>query len=136
MFLVSGRDILGTLLELFSWIGIPLGITFLLVALLVRGVSGRWEETTAVIVRESAPLEARWMAHDGSIHSRVLEDHELEHAADEDALTIYMNPSRPERMRLRRHGGGEQTLWVLTAIFGGVGVLASVAGLIVMFIPE
>lgn len=127
---------MGTLLELFSWIGIPLGITFLLLALLARAFSSRWEETTAVVLRDSAPAEARWMAHDGSIFSRPLEAHEREHVTEDDALTIFMNPSRPERMRLRRRGGGEQTLMVLALIFGGVGVLASIAGLIVMFIPE
>ncbi|TQL48092.1 hypothetical protein FB562_1173 [Homoserinimonas aerilata] len=133
---MSGSDFLGPLLELFSWIGLTLGAACLVVALIIRAVSGRWVETTAVVVHESGSAAARWLADDGTIHSRPLDPAEAAQLTASDDVMVFVSVVRPERMRLHRRGGGEQTLMFLALLLGGVGIVASVASFVLQLIPE
>ena len=132
---MTGKETLGVLLELFTWIGVALGICFLLVAFLVRTAGGRWVSTTAVIEQGAGAPEARWMSEDGELLSRALDAGEVSELGDADAVTIFYSRYRPERMRFHTRSDAERTWLLLAAILGGLGVASAVAQLVLLFTP-
>ena len=126
-------DYLGNLAELFSWIGLGLGVVFLVLWLIVRSVSGRWIETDAEVVNDSGAVCLRWMSRDG-LHERRLSaaDHDQLHQADR--VRLFYSQHAPDRIRFDRIGHGENTLRLLTGLLLGLGAVAFVASMVLLIV--
>jgi hypothetical protein len=117
----------GVLLETFTIFGLVLGALCFVISMAVRAADGDWIETTAVIVPEgdSGPqaLLARWMAHDGSLHSRRLHDHEIDEVHELEAFPVFYSRDSPHRMRFGRKNEAARIFWLLFIVLAGVGLL-------------
>jgi hypothetical protein len=129
----TALDFFGNLAELFSWIGLGLGLVFLVLWLIVRSVSGRWIETDAEVVNESGAACLRWMSIDG-LHERPISAADRDQLHDADRVRLFYSQHAPERIRFDRIGHGENTLRLLTGLLLGLGAVALVASIVVLFI--
>lgn len=120
--------------EVFTWVGIALGLVLLVASLITRAVSGRWIETDAILVDEPPEASVRWMSEDG-LHLHPLSSAERHDLATLDPLRIYYQQRDPDRMRLEASGAGEKVLRMLGLLLCGLGVLASAVSIALIFVP-
>jgi hypothetical protein len=126
-------EIVGLIAEVFTWVGLVLGAVCLLALLIMRTFGGRWVEADALAVTESGETRLRWMSLHG-LHERSLdpEDHRF---ADAAAVRLYYSQRNPSRIRFEPVGHGERTMWLLAWLLLGLGVLALVVSIVLIFIP-
>jgi hypothetical protein len=124
---------LGSITELFSWIGLATGAFFGVLWLIGRMLRGGWTETDAVVVdTEGGPL-LRWLGQDGVVHDRPLEHWEQTDLAGADHCRVV---ARHDRARLASAPPPERAFGVLAIVFFGVGALALAVQLaLVLFGP-
>lgn len=131
----SVRDLVEILAELFGWIGLILSVLCFLALLILRSTRGSWEETEAVVVDDGAIPELRWMTTEGILHTRELNPDEREAMSDPEQLHIHYSRRAPHRIRFEVVGHGEKVMRALGFIFLGIGAVAFIVSLIVLFIP-
>jgi hypothetical protein len=131
----SFLDIAGMLAELFTWIGLGAAVVCFLALLILRAVDGRWIETDAVVLQEAPEIRLRWMSTAG-LHERLLSPHERHHVSGSEGLRVYYRERKPAHTRFEASGDGEKTLRLLGFLFLGIGVLALVISIVLVFIPE
>lgn len=130
---MSGEEAVGILLETFTWLGIGIGVAAFAILFIMRAVDGPWVQTSAVIIPDTDPTEARWMTLEGDLHSRILDPHEGEGVGIDDAVTVYYCHRAPDRMRFGRKGHGERVLTLLAVLFTVIGVGCFVGALVFAF---
>ncbi|KQQ94227.1 hypothetical protein ASF62_08805 [Leifsonia sp. Leaf325] len=131
---MSISDVLATTVEVFSWIGLGIGIPLFVIAVIWRSGSWGWRRVDVEIVEPvggDGPMSARWFADD-RVHERALAPSEGAGIPDLDAATGYAD-SRG-RLRFERHGSASQLLWTLAVIFLTLGVVAFVVSLLIPFV--
>lgn len=128
----TALDVLSNLAELFTWIGLSLGVTCLILVLIVKAAGGRWVETDAIVVDEQGGL-LRWMSNEG-LHERPLTAHQKDLLQHADGLRLYYRWGEPERIRFERTGHGEKTLRLLTWLMLGLGGGGAVGSLVLLFV--
>ncbi len=129
--MTSALDLAELLAELFSWIGLLVGVVLFLVLGLLRAARGAWDETEGVVVDGTEGAELRWMSVAGRLHSRPLTASERSGIADPEQLRLYYSRRDPERMTLQQPHGA-RLLWVLGLVFLGIGLVASLASIILL----
>lgn len=118
---------LGTIAEVFTWLGVVIGMTLLLLVWIIRAARGPWHPITAVVVE----AEVRWMTDAGVFYSRTLSDHERESLGEEPAF----HSRRSQRdVHLEPVAHDERMLFVLGLVFVGIGIVAFVASFVVLFL--
>lgn len=130
----SVLDLVGAIAELLTWVGISLGLLLLLASLVVRAVSGRWIETDAILVDGAEEASVRWMSADG-LHLQPITSAERSDFAGPDGVRIYYQKRDPDRMRLEAMGHGERVLRLLGLLLFGLGILAFIVSIALIFIP-
>lgn len=126
-------DFLANLAELFSWIGLGLGVVFLLLWLTVRSVSGQWIATDAEVVDDSGTVSLRWMSREG-LHQRQISPDDHDNLGRAERVRLFYSQHAPDRIRYDRIGHGENVLRLLTVLLLGLGVVAFVASLILLIV--
>ncbi len=120
--------------ELCAWIGFIVGGLCLFIRLIVQSVDGTWLRTHAALVGEPLGSRVRWVAADGVIRERNLDDWEGAHLGASPEPEVYYSERDPERVRLDKHSGVSSVLrfvgWILVAI----GAVAAVASIVLLFI--
>jgi len=106
----------------------------LFVWLLMRGSSSALLETTAIILPTEGRASARWMADDGSLYSRELDDHEHHELGALESVTVFYPPRSPESIRFTRRSEAERAVFVLFAITAAIGVASFVASMILLVV--
>jgi len=130
----SVLDLVGAIAELLTWVGISLGLLLLLASLVVRAVSGRWIETDAVLVDGADETSVRWMSADG-LHLQPITSAERSDFASPDGVRIFYQKRDPDRMRLEAMGHGQRVLRLLGLLLFGLGILAFIVSIALIFIP-
>ncbi|WP_157156781.1 hypothetical protein [Diaminobutyricimonas sp. LJ205] len=128
-------DQLGSILELFTWIGFGVAVLCAFAILLWRSAEGDYEKTEAIVVAEDDGLVARWMTDDAVEH-RPLDPHEIDEIKGKDKIQVYYSRRVPGRMRLHPRSAGEKILGLLLAITAAVGVLAAVISVALLLIES
>ena len=121
------NDLADLLAELFSLLGLVGAGCFAAAWLILKAVRGRWVEVPAEVVDG----ELRWMDLRGTFHSGRLDE---DAPADVDDFHIFYRQRTPERYHLRRIAHDERTLGVVAACLGGVGAVAAVASVMLLFV--
>jgi hypothetical protein len=129
-------DLVENLAELFTWIGLLLGVGCLIVVLILRAARSGWVETDAVVVEENGSSQLRWMTTDGELHKRELHPDEHSAITDPDELHVHYHRRAPHRVRFEVVGHGEKVLRALGLILIGIGALSFVVSLVVLFVPR
>ena len=132
----SVLDLVGILAELFTWVGLILGVLCLLVVMILRLTRLSWIETDAVIVEESGSAQLRWMTTEGTLHTRILDDGERSEIDDPDELHVHYHRHAPDRIKFEATGHGEKVLRALGLILLGIGIAAIIVSLVVLFIER
>ena len=120
--------------ELLTWVGISVGLVLLFASLVTRAVSGRWIETDAVLVEGTDEASVRWMSDDG-LHLQPITSHERSEFATSEGLRIFYQRRDPSRMRLEATGHGERVLRLLGLLLFGMGAVAFIVSMVLIFIP-
>ena len=131
---MSGGDIFGLVLETLILIGFVSAAACLVVWLLMRASSSALVETTAIIVPSEELASARWMADDGSLHTRTLEHHEHHEVGALESVTVYYSRRSPQNIRFARRGEAERAVLVFFGITAGIGILSFVASMILLVV--
>lgn len=151
------HDLIGLILEVFTWIGLGSAAVVLVVMLIARAVDGSWVETHAVIVDEvgvdrsaetvsadtvsadtvdeadAAPKQLRWMTEESELFSRDLTDAEAAAIRDPDEAVVYYSRRDPSLARFGRRADHAKALRLLFFVTAGVGVGSFIASFIVLF---
>ncbi|MCK2032777.1 hypothetical protein [Microbacterium sp. KSW4-4] len=122
-------DTLALVGEVLSWIGLGVGIPFLIVALLIRLVEGQWVPVEVAVIDRDGRLTARWFAG-GDFHERPLRRGEPT-AATVGWLDGFHSSNDPARIRIGEPPHLRRVLRTVGIVFAAVGAV----GLIVSFLP-
>ena len=121
--------------ELFSWIGLGLGVV-LLIAGYLRGAFFRgWREALGVVVLdEQGDLAYRWLGEDGALYEAPAIDDDSQVLEPGEDVTVYVNPRDPSVGRVDDpiHEGRalRTTGWILL----GLGLAALVIQFVLLFL--
>ena len=120
-------DLADLLAELFSILGLVGAACFGAVWLVLKAVRGRWNEVPAELVDG----QLRWMDLSGAFHTGSLDG---DAPAALDDFHIFYRQRTPERYHLKPVAHDERTLGVVAACLGGVGLAATVASVLLLFV--
>ncbi len=130
---VNTLDALALLCELFTWIGLIGGVLLLPLGVAARIAGKRWVGTTGVIASGPMGRLVRWFDTAGEVHqmdANTPESAVLEVGTD---IHVYFSPRRPDRMRTDSPAHDGRALLLLGGILLGIGILAWIAGLLLLF---
>jgi len=125
---------IGLILELFTWVGFGIGALLLVGYLIARAARAAWVETDAVVVAEGSELRLRWLSDDRELFDRLVEPEERALIGDKDHCEIRYSRFSPWKSRLKADNRAVRALGILTVVFVGIGVVASVASIVVLFL--
>lgn len=123
-------DSAGAIGELVSWLGLLLGLPFLVVSWALRLRDGDWLPVEVVVVPVPGGAIARWFAG-GDFHERHLGQDERDRLGEGDHQPAYVAERRPWRMEVEPHSPAARTM----RIIGLVLVVLGLVGLAVSFLP-
>jgi hypothetical protein len=130
----AGIDgVLGTLAELFTWVGLGVGLALGLAWLVVRAVHAGHDVTEAELVEGETP-RLRWLTQDGQLCERDLEGWERAEIGDADGIRVRYRRSRPESATLAHLPQPGSALRVLALVFLGIGAVAWVGSIVLMLV--
>jgi len=130
---VTTLDALSVLCELFTWIGLLGGVLLIPFGIAARVAGRRWVGTTGVIASGPMGPLVRWFDTTGEVHpagARPPEAVGLEGGSD---THVYCSPHRPDRMRTDSPAHDGHALLLMGGILLAIGVLAWIAGLLLLF---
>jgi len=125
---------IGLILELLTWVGFGIAALILIAYLLARAARAAWIETDAVVVAEGSELRLRWLSDDRELFDRLVEPDERALIGDKDHCEIRYSRFSPWKSRLKAENRAVRALGILTIVFVGIGVVASVASIVVLFL--
>jgi len=125
---------IGLILELFTWVGFGIGAFLLVGYLVARAARAGWVETDAVVVADGSELRLRWLSDDRELFERLVEPDERALIGDKDHCEIRYSRFSPWKSRLKADSRAVRALGILTVVFVGIGVVASVASIVVLFL--
>ena len=136
---VHALDFAGIMSEILTFVGLIIGAVLYIVGLSVRGISGRWTRTTAVIAATGAAASEpatviRWFDDDGDVHECPADTHETHHLVPGDDVRVWFRRRNPERCRTHDPDLDGKGLRLIGLVLLGIGVLAGVAGIVLMFL--
>ena len=146
---VHALDFAGIMSEILTFVGLIIGALLYMVGLSVRGISGRWTRSTAVIAASSTAASSmaasstaasgpatviRWFDSDGDVHECPADTHETQHLVAGDDVRVWFRNRRPEKCRTHDPDLDGKGLRLIGLVLLGIGVLAGVAGIVLMFL--
>jgi len=125
---------IGLILELFTWVGFGIGALLLVGYLVARAARAAWVETDAVVVADGSELRLRWLSDDRELFERLVEPDERALIGDKDHCEIRYSRFSPWKSRLKADSRAVRALGILTVVFVGIGVVSSVASIVLLFL--
>ena len=128
---MNAIDIIATIGELISWIGIIAGVPLAIIGLMIRVAEGTYSPVSVTIVEGIGERQFALWSTDSRTCSRVLSPHEQTTRLDGTTVTGYVSIRDPERMRLERRSPAVRICLVLASVMLG----AALIGFIVSLLP-
>ncbi len=125
---------IGTIAELFTWVGFGVGALLLVGYLLARAARAGWVATDAVVVADGVERRLRWLSDDRELFERLVEPEERALIGDKDHCEIWYSRFSPWKSRLTADHRAVRALGILTIVFAALGVLASVGSIVLLFL--
>lgn len=128
---MQSLDTLALVGEVFSWVGLGVGVPVLFLAMLIRVVEGPWRDIEIAVIDRDGAAIARWFVA-GDFHERPLR-------RDESAFAEIgwhdgvVSANNPERSRLGEPPHLRRVLVTLGIVFSSVGVLGLIGSLLPLF---
>ena len=127
---MTAVDIVGTIGELISWIGIIAGIPLAIIGLMIRVAEGSYAPVSVTIVDGIDDHQFALWSTGGRTCSRVLSPHEQIARSEETSVIGYVSTRDPERMRLDRRSPAVRICFVLAAVMLSAAVIGFAASLL------
>lgn len=131
---MSGLEFAGIISEILTLIGFLVGGALYVAGLSVRGISGRWMRTDAVIAAALPTHVVRWYDHEGDVHERPADTHETHQLEPGDDVLVWFRRRAPERCRTHDPALDGKALRVVGLVLLGIGLVAAVLGIVIMFL--
>ena len=131
---VNALDFIGIISEILTLVGLIIGTTLYIVGLSVRGISGRWTRTSAVIAASGPATVIRWFDDLGDVHECPADTHETHHLVPGDDVRVWFRNRYPERCRTHDPDLDGKGLRLIGLVLLGIGVVAGVTGIVLMFL--
>ncbi len=127
-------DFVGIISEILTLIGLSVGAFLYICGLSVRGISGRFTRTTAVIALSGSATVIRWFDDLGDVHECPADTHETHHLVPGDDVRVWFRNRRPERCRTHDPELDGKGLRLTGLVLLALGVVAGVVGIVLMFL--
>ena len=127
--MTSAVTTIGLLAEVFTIVGLASATFCFAILFTMIGARGPWLTTPAAI----SEGQLNWMSPDGQVHSRELTDSELAMDHDHDRLEVFHRKRRSAHAHFTASAPDEKLVRTLGLVFAGIGVLAVVASIVVLF---
>lgn len=128
------HDIVSLLSEIFSIVGLLVGIPLYIVGWSMRGFGGRWVQTDGVVAAAGTGRVIRWFDQAGEVHEAPADSHETAHLDAGDDVTVWFNARAPERSRTHTPDHDGKALRLTGLILIGVGLGSAVLGVVLLFV--
>ncbi|GAA3644038.1 hypothetical protein GCM10022200_30070 [Microbacterium awajiense] len=123
---------MNALLEIFSWVGVGLGLSVLLVALIARLADGTWLPARAVVEDGPNGRFVRWFDADGAIGQAPLTAEQDGKLAGKDMADIYYRHGWTDRMRLDPRSPAVRPLTLLGTGLVAFGLACAIASWVLL----
>lgn len=131
---VQALDFVGVLSEILTFVGLIIGALLYVAGLSVRGISGRFTRTTAVIALSGSATVIRWFDDDGDVHECPANTPETQQLAPGDDVRVWFRNRHPERCRTHDPELDGKGLRLTGLVLLALGVVAAVVGIVLMFL--
>ncbi|WP_309617260.1 hypothetical protein [Salinibacterium sp.] len=118
------------LAEVFTIVGLGCGAVCFAILLAMRLSRGPWHTVPAAINEG----QLNWLSSDGDVHHRALTEAELALPHDNDSLEVFHRQRSTGNCYLKKSAPDESLVRLLGIIFAGIGALAVVASIVVLFL--
>lgn len=120
--------------EIFSIVGLLVGIPLYIAGLSVRGFGGRWLTTDGVVAQGRTGTVIRWFDGDGDVHEAPADNHETAGLQPGDDIPVWFHRRDPSRCRTHSpdHDGKALRLTGLILIVIGLG--SAILGVVLLFV--
>jgi hypothetical protein len=125
-------DRVGEIAELFTWLGFLTGVAVLLIALVVRVLEGSWRTARADVAHIDGDVQLEWVGADGEVSRRFVDEDEREAIGTAATVVVHYRKDRPLQAYLDKRTHGSRVLVLLGVILVCVGIVASIAQLLVL----
>lgn len=127
--MTSAVTTIGLLAEVFTIVGLASAAFCFAILIIMIGARGPWQKAPAAI----SEGQLNWLSPDGQVHSRELSDAELAIDHDHDKLEVFHRKRRSAHAHFTASAPDEKLVRILGLVFAGIGVLAVVASIVVLF---
>ena len=127
--MTSAATTIGLLAEVFTIVGFACAAACFIILTAIRLSRGPWQSTPAAI----SEGRLNWLSPDGDVRSRALTQAELRLTHDHDNLEVFHRKRSSADCHFKKSAPDEVLLLTLGIIFGGLGALAVVASIVVLF---
>jgi hypothetical protein len=131
---VDLHDIVSMLSEIFTIVGLLVGIPLYIAGLSMRGFGGRWVETDGVIAQTAQGPVIRWFDTTGEVHEALADSHESVSLAPGDDITVWFRSHAPERCRTHSPDHDGKALRLTGLILICIGAGSAILGIVLLFV--
>jgi hypothetical protein len=131
---VDLHDIVSMLSEVFTIVGLLVGIPLYIAGLSMRGFGGRWIETDGVIAQTQQGPVIRWFDSTGEVHEALADSHESVALVPGDDITVWFRSHAPARCRTHSPDHDGKALRLTGLILIGIGAGSAILGIILLFV--
>ncbi|MBM3716420.1 MULTISPECIES: hypothetical protein [Microbacterium] len=124
---------LDAVIEIFSWVGLGVGLLLALVALILFLADGTWVPARAVVEQMDGHRVVRWFDENGGVNEAPLSPHDEAKVGSADMVDIFHRRGSVHRMRLTQKSPLVRFVALLAAGVLGLGVLAFVLSIVLLF---
>lgn len=128
------HDLISLLSEIFSIVGLLVGIPLYIAGLSMRGFGGRWVQTDGVIAQASQGPVIRWFDGEGDVHEARADTHETDGLRPGDDITVWFLGRAPHRCRTHSPDHDGKALRLTGLILLAVGIASAILGVVLLFV--
>ncbi|BAJ75643.1 leucyl-tRNA synthetase [Microbacterium testaceum StLB037] len=124
---------LDAVIEIFTWVGLGGGALLAIVAVVLLLADGTWLPARAVVEEVDGGRVVRWFDDQGGVNEAPLSAHDDAKIGAADMADIFFRRGSAHRMRLSRSSPLVRFVSLLSAGILGLGLVAFVLSIVVLF---
>ncbi|KTR91571.1 leucyl-tRNA synthetase [Microbacterium testaceum] len=124
---------LDAVIEIFTWVGLGGGALLAIVAVVLLLADGTWLPVRAVVEEVDGGRVVRWFDDQGGVNEAPLSVHDDAKVGAADMADIFYRRGSAHRMRLTRSSPVVRFVSLLSAGILGLGLVAFVLSIVVLF---
>ena len=137
---MDGLAAASLIIEFLTWIALVPGILLYVAGVSVRVLGRRWTATEGLVADGSAGGDGassrvlRWFDHEGDVHEAEADAPETRDLPVGSDVRVWFSPRAPWRVRTHAPELDGRALRVTGLVLIGIGALAAVAGIVILFL--